>query len=303
MYQMLPQAGMLAAGLVWKEWKFYDAGFFLMAVPFVFLFGICIGSFLNVVILRLPRGESLVKRASHCMTCGAKIRIIDLIPIFSWLFLRGKCHSCGEKISARYPIVEALTGLLFVADFFVFGLTLNTVLMCIFTSLLIVVAFMDWDTKEVDLRILLLIALLAIPGHFVNDLTIRDRLIGMVCIALPFFIIGEVSRIFIRKKTGEDYRGIELGDTYLMAAAGLFLGWKVMIFAFFVGIMTAVIGGLIQKKVSGDSQFAFCPYLCIGLLLGAMFGETVVTWWLGWLLSSMPPDPVPRQYFSAFFLR
>ncbi len=303
MYQMSGQALLLAAQAGWKEWKFYDLGFFFMAVPIVFLYGIAIGSFLNVVIIRLPRGESLIKRASHCMTCGAKIRIIDLIPVFSWIFLKGRCHSCGEKISVRYPIVESLNGLLYIANFFVFGFNLNMVLMCIFTSLLIVVAFMDWDTKEVDLRILLLIALLAVPGHFVNDLTIKQRLIGMVCIALPFFIIGEVSRVFIRKKTGEDYRGIELGDTYLMAAAGLYLGWKPMILAFFVGIMTAVVGGLIQKKVSGESQFAFCPYLCIGLLIGAMFGEEIVTWWLGWLLSSMPPEPEPGHYFSAFFLR
>lgn len=303
MYQMFSQANLLAAGFVWKEWKFYDAGFFLITVPLVFLFGICIGSFLNVVILRLPRGESLVKRASHCMTCGAKIRIIDLIPIFSWLFLRGKCHSCGEKISARYPVVEALTGLLFAANFFIFGLTLITPLMCIFTSLLIVVAFMDWDTKEVDLRILLLIALLAIPGHFVQDLTIAERLIGMVSIALPFFIIGEVSRVIIRKKTGEDYRGIELGDTYFMAAAGLVIGWKAMIVAFFFGIMTAVIGGLIQKKVSGDSQFAFCPYLCIGVLLAAWFGDALFTWWISWMQFSLPSDPEPVNYFSAFFIR
>lgn len=300
MYQIVTQANLLAAGILWKEWKFYESGFFLMAVPFVFLFGICIGSFLNVVILRLPKGESLVKRASHCMTCGAKIRIIDLVPIFSWLFLRGKCHSCGEKISARYPVVEALTGLLFVADFFIFGLTLKTVLMCIFTSLLIVVAFMDWDTKEVDLRILLVIALLAIPCHFADDLSVAERLIGMISIALPFFIIGEVSRVFIRKKTGEDYRGIELGDTYFMAAAGLVIGWKAMIVAFFFGILTAVIGGLIQKKISGDSQFAFCPFLCIGVLLGAWFGDALFTWWISWMQLS-PPAPEPAHYFSALF--
>ena len=77
---------------------FMDTQFYIMFYLIVFLFGICIGSFLNVVIIRIPRGESLIKRSSHCMTCGTKIRIIDLIPVFSWLFLRGKCHSCGEKI-------------------------------------------------------------------------------------------------------------------------------------------------------------------------------------------------------------
>ena len=98
MYQMFFPAA-LAANPAWNEWQFYDAGFFLIAIPIVFIYGICIGSFLNVVIIRVPRGESLIKRSSHCMTCGAKIRVIDLIPVFSWLFLRGKCHNCGEKIS------------------------------------------------------------------------------------------------------------------------------------------------------------------------------------------------------------
>ncbi|HPY84952.1 MAG TPA: prepilin peptidase, partial [Ruminococcus flavefaciens] len=84
--------------------EFTEWPFKVMFYSIIFLLGISIGSFLNVVILRLPRHESLIKSSSHCMTCGAKIRPIDLIPVFSWLFLRGKCHSCGEKISPRYPI-------------------------------------------------------------------------------------------------------------------------------------------------------------------------------------------------------
>ena len=75
--------------------EFMDAQFYIMFYTIVFLFGICIGSFLNVVIFRLPKNESLIKRSSHCMTCGEKIRVIDLIPVFSWIFLRGKCHNCG----------------------------------------------------------------------------------------------------------------------------------------------------------------------------------------------------------------
>ena len=92
---------------------YMDIGFYIMFFPIVFFYGICIGSFLNVVIYRLPRNESLVKRASHCTTCGAKIRVIDIIPIVSWVFiLHGKCRNCGEKISPRYPIVEALNGII-----------------------------------------------------------------------------------------------------------------------------------------------------------------------------------------------
>jgi leader peptidase (prepilin peptidase)/N-methyltransferase len=293
MYQGFFGAFLLAAQTGWKEWQYYEddlAHFLLLAIPIMFLYGICIGSFLNVVIIRLPRGESLIKRSSHCMTCGAKIRIIDLIPVFSWLFLRGKCHSCGEKISPRYPIVESLNGLLYVANLLIFGANLNMILMCCFTSVLVVIGFMDWDTMEVDLRVLACILVLTVPSFFVvRELTIWDRLIGAACVGVPFFLIGEISRIFIKKKTGEDYRGIELGDTYLMAVSGLYLGWKAMVPAVFIGILLAAICGLILKKISGDSKFALCPYLCVGLLIGAMFGEEIVNWYIernAWLFES-----------------
>ena len=291
-------AVMLAAQTGWKEWETMDAGFFLFAIPIAFLYGICIGSFLNVVIIRLPRGESLIKRASHCMTCGAKIRIVDLIPVFSWLALRGKCHSCGEKISPRYPIVESLNGLLYVACFLVFGLNWNMVLMCLFASVLVVVGFMDWDTMEIDLRVLAVIVLLTIPSHFLNDLTITERLIGAACISVPFFIIGEVSGAVIKKKTGEKIRGIELGDTFLMAVAGLYLGWKAIVPAASIGILIAAIVGMILKHVTGESKFAFGPYLCIGILLGAMFGEELTQWYI----SSLPQPETVNYYTNCILI-
>lgn len=298
MYQIFIMATLLTVHAGWEDWKFMDAGFFLFTIPIVFLYGICIGSFLNVVIIRLPRGESLIKRSSHCMTCGAKIRAIDLIPVFSWLFLHGKCHSCGEKISPRYPIVESLNGILYVAVFLFFGLNWNMVLMCIFTSVLIVVGFMDWDTLEMDLRVLAIILLLAIPSWFLTDLTLAERLIGAACISVPFFLIGEISGYCIKKKTGEKVRGIELGDTILMAFAGLYLGWKAVVPAAFIGILLAAIFGLVIKKVTGESKFAFGPYLCMGLLLGAMFGEMLTNWYI-----SQFPQPEATKYYTALILQ
>ena len=279
MYQICSLAA-LAAQKGWKEWQFYSAKFFLMVVPIVFLYGICIGSFLNVVIIRLPRGESLIKRSSHCMTCGAKIRIIDLIPVFSWLFLRGRCHSCGEKISPRYPIVEALNGFLYLACFAAFGMNANAFLMCIFASLLVCIAFIDWDTMDMYIPMLLIIAALAIPSHFLTRITIMDRVIGLFAVSVPFFLIGEISGAFIKKKTGEKIRGVELGDTILMACAGALLGWKAMIPAAFIGIILGAICGVILKKHNGESKMAFGPFLCIGLLLGAMFGEEITEWYI-----------------------
>lgn len=298
MYQkMIFAMHMLAAKPAWEEWKFYDLSFFLMTVPMVFAYGIIIGSFLNVVIIRLPRGESLIKRASHCMTCGSKIRLIDLIPVFSWIFLRGKCHSCGEKISGRYPLVESLNGLLYVANFFVFGFHWNTVVMCLYTSVLVVVGFMDWDTLEIDLRVLAVILVLTIPSHFLNDISLIERLIGAACISLPFFLIGEISGLYYQKKTGEKIRGIELGDTLLMVCGGLFLGWKGVVPAAFIGILLAAVFGLVIKKVTGESKFAFGPYLCMGLLIGAMFGTQLTDWYISTL-----PQPETYSYYTSCIL-
>lgn len=251
---------------------------------FMFIFGICIGSFLNVVILRLPRGESLIKRSSHCMTCGTKIRAIDLIPVFSWIFLRGKCHSCGEKISARYPIVESLNGLLYVLTFYVLDINVESIITCVLMSLLIIVGFMDWDTMEINEIILGIIALLAVPlAIFTDEVSIKSRIIGAFVISVPFFLIGEISRPIIRKKFGEDFRAIELGDTLLIAAAGAVLGTRAIIVSTLIGIVAAALGGLINKAVTKDSKFAFGPFLSIGIAIGSLWGDQIASWYINLL--------------------
>ena len=282
--------------------EFMGLGFYIMFFPVVFLYGICIGSFLNVVIYRLPNEESLVKRASHCPKCGEKIRWYDNIPLISWLIiLRGKCRKCGQPISKRYPIVEALNGIVYVVTFAVMDFNLKSVLYCFFFSVLICLGFMDWDTMEIDLRVLAVILVLTIPAHFLMDLTIVQRLIGAACISIPFFLIGEGYAVYSKKKNGEAIRGIELGDTYLMACAGLYLGWKAMIPAAAIGILLAAFFGLILKKVTGESKFAFGPYLCAGLLIGAMFGDELTNWYLE--RCSLLVEPQPVQYYSSMFLR
>lgn len=264
--------------------EFVEPQFLLMFYAIVFLFGICIGSFLNVVILRLPKQESLIKRSSHCMTCGTKIRACDLIPVFSWLFLRGKCHSCGEKISPRYPVVESLNGLMYVLTFWVMDFNVESIITCVMMSLLIIVAFMDWDTLEIDERVLALIFILAVPlAIFTDSVSIADRIIGALCISVPFFIIGEVSRIFIRKRYKEDFRAIELGDTLLMIAAGAVIGTQAIIVSALVGIVAAAVGGLINKYATGNSKFAFGPFLSIGIAVGALWGNEIAQWYIGLL--------------------
>ena len=264
--------------------EFTDPPFKIMFLSFIFLFGICIGSFLNVVILRLPRHESLIKRSSHCMTCGARIRPIDLIPVLSWMLLRGKCHSCGEKISVRYPIVESLNGLLYVLTFIVLDINAKAIITCVLMSLLIIIAFMDWDTQEIDMIIVGLILLLSIPAAiFTDDVKLKHRIIGTLIVSVPFFIIGEISRPMIMKKFGEDFRAIELGDTLLMFASGALLGTRAIIVSALIGILTAAVGGVISKMVTNESKFAFGPYLSIGIAGAMLWGNQIADWYMNFL--------------------
>ncbi|MCM1022604.1 MAG: prepilin peptidase [Prevotella sp.] len=180
----------------------YYAGIHIM----VFLFGIAIGSFLNVCIYRLPAGESLTKKNSHCMTCGTPIKWYDLVPVFSWLFLRGKCRACGSKISGRYILVESLTGILFVLTFLRFDVIVDGLwypaLLCLFTAGLIVIGFEDYDTQEMTVGVLIYLAAIAAltrvlttlaPGLVRGcDVTVTDGLIGMFAVSVPFLIFGFV---------------------------------------------------------------------------------------------------------------
>ena len=268
--------------------EFTELPFKIMFLTVIFIFGICIGSFLNVVIIRLPRDESLIKRSSHCMTCGTKIRTIDLIPVFSWIFLRGKCHNCGEKISPRYPIVESLNGILYVLTFMILDINAKAIITCLLMSLLIVVGFMDWDTQLIDMKIVIPIFLLSIPAAlFTDDVSLVHRIVGALAISVPFFIIGEVSRPIIRKTKGEDFRAIELGDTYLMFAAGALLGTQAIIVSALLGIVAAAIFGVIIKLVTKDSKFAFGPYLSIGIAVAMLWGNDIAQWYIG-LLTYQP---------------
>lgn len=258
-----------------------DPTFYITFYTIIFIFGICIGSFLNVVICRLPKNESLIKNSSHCVKCKEKIKVYDLIPLFSWIFLRGKCRNCGEKISPRYPTIELLNALLYIITFIVMDFNVKSIILCIFFSILIIIGFIDFDTLEIHIRFLISIAILSvISAILTNDLTIVQRLTGGLLVSVPFFLIGEISAEIILKNTGERVRGIELGDTLLMASSGLLIGNKAIVISAFCGIVIAAIGGLIQKKISGESKFAFGPYLAIGLFIGTLWGEKLVNLWL-----------------------
>jgi leader peptidase (prepilin peptidase)/N-methyltransferase len=171
---------------------------------------------------------------------------------------------------------------MYIVSFAVFGLTAKAVISCIMFSLLIVIGVMDWNTLEIDIRPLIGVAILAIPSAIfkVDSITIVQRILGGLCVSVPFFIIGEVSGAYIKKKTGEKVRGIELGDTLLMLCAGLVVGVKIIALAGFLGVIIAGVGGVVYKRVTGDSKFAFGPYLAVGIAISMLFGTQLIDWYV-----------------------
>ena len=253
--------------------------YYIVIYTFVFLFGASIGSFLNVCIYRLPKEESLIKRNSHCMTCGEEIKRRDLIPIVSWCLLRGKCRSCGAPISPRYTVVETLNALLYLAVFIHFDVMqspIHAILVCLLYSALIVVFFMDWDTQLISNYVVIFIAILAVLEYFFSDYyyitemngTVSDKpwvsqLIGLFAVSVPLLLIELFSK---GKAMGR-------GDVYLMAACGAFLGVGGALIALFIALITGSVAGLIQKHKNGESVFAFGPWLSVGVAIAAIWGQ------------------------------
>lgn len=251
--------------------------YYIIMYIFVFLFGAAIGSFLNVCIYRLPKGESLIKRNSHCMTCGEPIKRRDLIPIISWCFLRGKCRSCGAMISPRYTVVEALNAVLYVLVFLHFDISiapLQATLVSLMFSALIVVFFMDWDTQLINTFVVVFIGLLAIPEYLFctrfTGLSLKSHLIGFFIVSIPLLLIELLSH---GKAMGR-------GDVYLMAGAGLFLGMQGALVAMLIALIVGSICGMILKHINGNSVFAFGPYLSVGVAIAALYGNNIGEWYM-----------------------
>lgn len=236
-----------------------------------FIYGIVIGSFLNVVIIRTPLKESLAKKRSHCMECGHTLAWYDLFPLFSYLFLGGKCRYCKVHISCQYPLVEGLNGLLYAGIYLAHGLSMDTILYCLCTSALIALSFIDWRTKEIPLGFNIFIFLLGLI-RLVTDFGNRSQyVIGL------FAVSGFLLLLLLFSKG----RAMGGGDIKLMAATGLLLGWKLNIIAFLLG---CVVGSIIHLTLmavkKADRVLAFGPYLSMGVYIAMIWGEQLVSWYL-----------------------
>ena len=233
----------------------------------IFVFGLLIGSFLNVCIYRIPKRENITTTRSHCMACGNVIRWYDLIPVLSFLLLGGKCRDCGAKLSIQYPIIELLNGILYCVVFATLGLNIKSVLTMALISALIVIVVIDWRTYEIPFGLNVFIMALG----FINLATDRANWLQYVIGAVS--VSGFLLLLYLLTKG----RGIGGGDIKLMAAAGLFLGWKSCILAFVIGCVLGSVIHLIRMRVSKqDHVLAFGPYLAAGIFIASLWGERIV---------------------------
>ncbi len=236
----------------------------------IFLYGIVIGSFLNVVIYRLPKKENIATR-SHCMQCGYQLKWYDLVPLFSYLALRGKCRKCKTKISVQYPLIEGLNGVFYLIVFIRYGLSVDSLLYCLLFSALLALSVIDFRTFEIPVGInyfILMLGLIRVATDYHNWL---DYLIGFLCISVFLFLVILVSR-------GQAIGG---GDMKLMAVCGLLLGWKGIVLAFALGCIIGSVCHIIRMKVSGEEHvLAMGPYLSVGVMIAALWGESMISWYV-----------------------
>lgn len=247
-----------------------------MDIFLVVIFGLVIGSFLNVCICRIANEESIAFPPSHCTNCGYELKAKDLIPVLSYIFLGGKCRSCKEKISIQYPIVEILNAILYIAIYLKFGFTLNLFKFCLFASILIVIGFIDFKTKYVYNSTVVFGVVSGILFAVLEWMETKS--IPWNYIAGAFIGFGIIYLIVILT------RGMGEGDIDIALICGLFLGIKGILVTLFLAI---ILGGivatiiLIFKLKERKAEIAFGPYLAIGGIIACLYGSRLIDIYLG----------------------
>lgn len=240
----------------------------------IFLYGGVIGSFLNVCIYRIPKQENIVKIRSHCMNCGYQLKWYDLVPLFSYLCLRGRCRCCKQKISVQYPLIELLNGALYCIVFAVYGISVEALLYALLASALITLSVIDFRTYEIPAGInifILALGLIRIATDFTHW---SDYAVGFLLVSGFLYLVHLVTR----------GRGIGGGDIKLMAVSGLLLGWKQILLAFVMGCIIGSVIHIARMKISGQGHMlAFGPYLSIGILISALAGDQMIAWYLSYI--------------------
>jgi len=254
---------------------------------YAFFLGAIIGSFLNVVIYRYPRGESLSFPGSHCPNCNAPIHFYDNIPVASWLLLRGRCRACREPIALRYPLVELANGLFYLAVFLRTGLSISFLPLAAIVSMTIVLIFIDLDIQilpdVIDLPGIAIgvgIGYLGGRGATAGDLTLSPDLVSSFLGALAG--AGVLWGIAMAYKALRHVDGMGMGDVKMLAMIGAVVGWQALLPCLIVASISGAIAGVVlavKQRSSLQVALPFGVFLGAALLAVIFFGNTLLQWY------------------------
>ena len=250
----------------------------LAILAIVFIFGTCIGSFLNVCIHRIPLDKSIIHPGSACPGCGRAIRFYENIPLFSYLALGGKCRGCKNPISLRYPLVELITGLVATGTALKFGLNLEALFIFTFIATLLTISAIDIDHQIIpDCISLPGIILFATSPFFILDMTFKDTVIGILSGGGSLYMVALI--YFLLRKE----EGMGGGDIKLLAMIGAALGWQGVLFTIFIGSLSGTLAGILimaaDKITNIRLKIPFGPFLSGGAVLYLFYGTPLINWY------------------------
>ncbi len=244
----------------------------ILIVSFIFIYGLVFGSFYNVVGLRVPLKESIIKPPSHCKTCDRNLMAKELVPVFSYIFLKGKCNGCGTKISWIYPVMELLTGLLFALAYWRFGFSIELIVALLFISLLVIITVSDIAYMLIPDKILLFFLAPLIIGRILSPLNPWwDSILGAVVGFGVLFLIAVISK-----------GGMGGGDIKLFFVIGLVLGTIPTLLTLFIASLIGTVIGIITLRVNKQGRktpIPFGPSIAIAAVIAYFFGSTIVDWY------------------------
>jgi leader peptidase (prepilin peptidase)/N-methyltransferase len=235
------------------------------------IYGLCIGSFLNVLIYRIPLNQSISKQSSHCFSCGSKIKWYDNIPLISYIILGGKCRNCKSRISIQYPVVEFLNAFLWELLYLKYQWSLVTLILFALVSSLLTLSVIDEKTYEIPVCFNYFILGIGVLYTVIDYQNWISHIVGAVCISLFLFALWWFT----------NGKGLGFGDVKLMFTCGLVVGWKCIIVGFLVGCIISIIIHPIRMKISKKTnKLAFGPYLSLGVYISLFIGVEFINWYL-----------------------
>ncbi|MGE6488286.1 prepilin peptidase [Paenisporosarcina sp. NPDC076898] len=241
-----------------------------------FIYGLIFGSFFNVVGLRVPKNESIVSPPSHCTICDRRLTIKDLVPVFSYVFLKGKCRGCGTKISWIYPVMELVTGLLFAFAFYKLGFSMELIVAILFISMLVIITVSDFAYMLIPDKVLLFFSVLLIVARFLSPLEPWwDSIIGAAGGFGILLLIAILSK-----------GGMGGGDIKLFAVIGLVLGMLPTLLTLFLAAFIGAIVGVIhlrRSKQGRKTPVPFGPSIALAAIIVYFYGQEILDWYMNLL--------------------